>query len=602
MALWAPRPAAAAGEPSRRQELRVVAFGVTPEAKPNHALDASAAGASLLLAERLDGHPALRVAGPAAMMDRTPWPEALRGTLPGGTRYVMGGSLTRLGQGQVRVEVRLWGRVEARVVGESTLTCRREDLSRTALKAAVEALRAAGVATDPATDAAITAPFGRDPYAFILYARGVAAYFGLDGHPGSGERALVGLGRSMVVDPKVPETRRLVGLIHLENGRPGHARAQWEYAVDLRPSYRAAWAHLADLDRTQGLPSAAQSYQKVLALDPEDVGARRALGELLAEAGRLEEAETELDRVVAAWPNDLRARRALAVVLAGRHAGADLAQELEVIVRLDPSDVSAALELGAAYASLGRADQALTVYEDVLRSRPKNAAVLKIVGDLWRSRGEFGKAIPYYEKLRRLDPADPRPLFALGETHFRHGDLAQAERMFTEAAQIPGMLGEAYGDLGAVALARGQVKEALYFLAKAAERRPGRAVIRYNHGLALHQAGREDDALRELGEAVRLDDHDADAWFALGVVELRRHELPQARACFHKVLALAPTHREAEHNLALLAVVLGRETSETTVTFPAAAGLSAGESFVPAAADHVIPATNEVSRDGGRDR
>lgn len=577
-------------------------FDVTPEAKPNHTLDAWAAGASLLLAERLDSHPGLRVAGPAAAIDRTGWAEAIRGPSPEGARYVLGGSLSRLGQGQVRVEARLWGRPEARVLGESSLTCRREDLSRTALKAAVEALRAGGVATDPATDAAMTAPFGRDPYAFVLYARGVAAYLGVDGHPGSGERALAALGRSMVVDPKVPETRRLAGLIHLEGGRPGHARALWEYAVDLRPSYRAAWAHLADLDRTQGLPAAVQSYQKVLALDPDDVSARRALGELLAEAGRLQEAEAELDRVVAVWPNDLRARRALAVVLAGRRAGADLAQELEVIVRLDPSDVSAALELGAAYASLGRTDEALTVYEDVLKSRPKNAAVLKIVGDLWRGRGELTKAIPYYEKLRRLDPADPRPLFALGETHFRRGDLAQAERMFTEAAQIPGMLGEAYGDLGAVALARGQVKEALYYLAKAAERRPGRAVIRYNHGLALHQAGREDDALRELGEAVRLDDHDAATWFALGVVELRRHELPQARACFHKVLSLVPAHREAEHNLALLAVVLGRETSETTVTFPAAPGMSSGESFPTGEPDHVVPGTLDVRRDGGRDR
>jgi Flp pilus assembly protein TadD len=335
----------------------------------------------------------------------------------------------------------------------------------------------------------------------------------------------------------------------------------WSSAIDLYPDYVAALAGLAALDRTAGSPAARERYARLLELDPDDLDARRSHGELLSEAGMLPEAQAELVRVIAAAPNDLRARRALALVLASRRAGAELAAELAEVVRLDPEDLDARLDLGAALTSIGQIDPAIAVYEEVLRRRPRQAVVLKLVGDLYRGKGDSAKAVATYERLHRVAPDEPRSVFLLGSAYYQAGRLDAAERSFTEAARFPGMLGDAYGNLGAIAVRRGQVKEALWFLSRAAQRRPGKALVHYNYALALRAAERFSDALEELDAAVRIDPRDAEVQFLTGVVALRLGQLPKAEACFQQALRIDPAHRDARHNLALLESARGRSES-----------------------------------------
>ncbi len=119
----------------------------------------------------------------------------------------------------------------------------RDDVAHIALTAAVDAFTAAGLPVDGATRAGLTARFGRDPYAFVLFGRGVAQFSGVGvaARAGvGGEPALKTLGRSLVIDPNVAETRHYLGIIHLAAGRPGHARAMWSSALELRPDYLAA--------------------------------------------------------------------------------------------------------------------------------------------------------------------------------------------------------------------------------------------------------------------------------------------------------------------------------------------------------------------------
>jgi tetratricopeptide (TPR) repeat protein len=514
-------------------------------------LDYMQGGLPALIAERLARHPDLRFAGPPALVERLRLEEALARAAASGTRFVLAGRFGKRGGSQLAVTVEV--HTAGKIAGVGQAVGGRNAVARTALAAALEALAAAGVPTPDQARLAIVAPFARDPYAFVLYGRGVSAYTGIAvGNIGSGERALVPLAKSMVIDPKVPETRRYVGSIDLAAGRPGHARAMWSYAVDLRPDYAAAVLALAALDRTQGLPTARERYARVLELDPDNVEARRAYGELCSEAGQLEQAEAELEKVVAAVPTDLRARRDLALVLAARRAGGALAAELAEIVRLDPDDIDARLELGAAYAAIGRNDAALEAYEEVLRRRPKNAPALKIAADLYRTKGEPAKAALYYEKLRRIAPDDPRPLFLLGASYYDAGRLDAAERMFTEGAHFPGMLGDAYANLGAIAYRRGHLKEALWFLSRAAQRRPGKPGVRYNYALALQAVDRYDDALKELGAAAAAAPNDAEVRFLAGVVSLRMGKLAEAEAAFQEALKIDPGHESAKYNLALL--------------------------------------------------
>jgi len=543
-----------------RQSFLVAAF--TNRGGPR-TLDFLRGGLPAVIGERLAMAPALRFAGGPAVIERGSVDDTLARAAAAGARWVIGGAFEKRPDWKIAVSVDVHAVGEPRrVAGHAEAVGSKEDVPRTALRAALEALDAAGVspAADAGQRAAIAAPFARDPYAFVLYGRGVAAYVGVDGYPSkpggaSAMRAERNLTRALVIDPRAPEVRRYLGVLRLAAGQPGHARALWSSAVELRPTYTLAIAGLAALDRTAGLPTARERYAQVLALDPDDLDARRAYGELLADAGALGEARVALQAVVKARPGDLRARRALALVLASQQAGAALADELAEVVRLDPDDVDARLELAAAYAAPGAArnDLAIAAYEEILRRRPRHVVALKLIGDLLRARGEAERAAGYYERLRRLSPPDdPRPLFLLGVTYADAGRLGAAERIFLDAARIRAVQADAYANLGAIAFKRADVKQALWFLSRAARRRPDKASVRFNYALALEAAERHPDAAAELAAAAGVAPDDAEIRFMSGVVALRMGNAALAEAHFREAMRLDPGNEKARHNLALL--------------------------------------------------
>ncbi len=543
-------------------------FVVEPFANVNGArsMDYLEIGAPALIAERFGQDAPLRFVGATSIFGARP--------VGADPKWVVGGRFQRRPDWKIEVTVELRpAGTGGEPVSRKTGTGSRDDVAVVALQVARAAFAALPGLDLPPSRPWMTAPFGRDPYAFVLYGRALAQYHGAGARARSAERAIEIFVRSLVIDPKVPETRRYLGIVHMEAGRPGHARALWASALEARPQYVAALAALAALDRAAGLPEARERYARLLELDPEDMDARRIHGELLSQVGEFDRAQVEFERVLAARPGDLRARRALALVLASRRAGKELVADLEEVVKLDPEDVDSRMDLGAAYVSVGMMAEGAAIYEDVLRRRPRHTAALKLAGDLALGLGDLRRAAAHYDRLHRLAPADPRPLFILGAAYFRAGQLDAAERLFTEGAQLPGMLADGYANLGAIALRRGQTREALSYLGRAVKRRPDKAIVRYNHALALHTARRSADALNELRAAQILDPDDAGVRFLAGVVSLRLGLLHEAEANFREAARLDPHNEDARHNLAVLEpLVRPSETSLSFVEGPAAVG------------------------------
>jgi len=149
------------------------------------------------------------------------------------------------------------------------------------------------------------------------------SYLGLGGRHRSQEEAIKILGRSLVIDPKVPENPSLsLAPIHLENGRPGHARAMWSVASRARPDYLAAWR--------PGRPGRSEDRRRARSpMRAWWIGSRGSgcangpTGEVLAEAGQLVQAQAELNKVLQASSRRPAGARALPwCCLAGRRVPA----------------------------------------------------------------------------------------------------------------------------------------------------------------------------------------------------------------------------------------------------------------------------------------
>lgn len=93
-------------------------------------------------------------------------------------------------------------------------------------------------------------------------------------------------------------------------------------------------------------------------ISDEALAAIRVLGHQLAEAGRDADARTVFTGLLALDPRDVYARKALATLClrAGDAAGSEA--HLRVVLRDQPKDRDALVRLGAALLGLGRGDEA----------------------------------------------------------------------------------------------------------------------------------------------------------------------------------------------------------------------------------------------------
>ncbi len=526
------------------------------------------AAVPFVLAEKLERHPRLRPAYGPLVLARgepvAPTPEKVRAFARAhGAVWVWTGWTTRMPNWDLQLGVALWwvspepqGDI-VRKVGEVVTS---DDVSHVhrMTGAAIEALCAkAGLGMDPRSLAMAYREPTADPYAFLLFGRGLAWLTGTVGwvDRSKAEKALT---RAVFIDPKLAEAQRMLGQLYLEEGHPAQARAHFSRALSVRPDYYAALAAQVDAELGAGnLDRARQLDTQMIAQRPWDLERRYHLGEVLWKLGRIAAAHVELDRVVTLRPGDVRARRILVLIHGAEGNNGGLVSELEAVLRLDPGDLPTQLDLAAAYSAVGRDEAAARIYAAVLKRHPRHAQALKFLADLHARAGRRDQAIAYYLRALYADPSDPRPYFRLAAEYLAKGDSRRAKHIYRLAQRFGAYLGATYGNLGAISYGEGNREEALWYLWRAVKIAPRDPRIRYNLALTLSALNHTDRAMAEVQAGLALDPRHVGLCYLRGVILLRRGDQTGARAAFEKVLELDPAHADARHDLALLSRTAG---------------------------------------------
>ncbi len=477
-----------------------------------------------------------------------------------GARWVVGGSFSRPAW-KSELKIRLWAVVDAsdavpeptlRLVAESGSVSERNALFDQIDSNLLGVLQKAGWPADADSIARMQRRPTRDLYGYTLWGRAIDAYFGF-GQTRDLDKAEKILKKALLIDPKFAEAHRTLGLVYVAMGQKERASSQYAYALSLRPELFTALVGQAHLFRLQGDRARAEELaERALELRPWDIEAREMLGELLWENADLDRALLELEKVTAVRPRHLGARRTLALIYAAKGDTTNLADELQKVEELAPDDVDVKLDLGSAYQRMGAGDKAIAAYEEVIRRQPKNVQAWKLLGDCYRRWGDAERAVGAYQKVMHLLPDDPRPYFLLGAAYEQTGNDVRAEAVFQDAQRFHRYLGEAWTNLGAIALRRGDLNKASWYLSRAVARSPERPKSHYNYALVLDAQKERDRALDELKTAGELDPGDAEIRYLSGVILLREGRLDEARKMFAEALRIRPDHEDARHNLALL--------------------------------------------------
>jgi tetratricopeptide (TPR) repeat protein len=151
----------------------------------------------------------------------------------------------------------------------------------------------------------------------------------------------------------------------------------------------------------------------------------------------------------------------------------------------------------------------------------------------------------------------------------QRGDRSEAERICRGIlARDPAQF-EALYFLGIAAGQAGRQPEALQWLSRAAQVRPGNPDAQFNLGVALGQAGRHADALAAYERALAIDPSRADAHYNRGVSLDALERTGEALAAYERAAAIQPRHAEAHHNRGVALTRLAR-AGEALAAFDAA--------------------------------
>src|SRR3989337_1382533 len=149
--------------------------------------------------------------------------------------------------------------------------------------------------------------------------------------------------------------------------------------------------------------------------------------------------------------------------------------------------------------------EALKNFLDALQIDPENAEVRYFVGIAYLALDQTDQAITHLEKARQLDPADLDIAFNLGVAYFtkEEYDRAQAHFLFVHGKE-PRRDNLGYY-LGFIYFQRKEYEKALaYFQENVSSDVRFQQQNRFYTGLTKHHLGRDEEATRDLEEAVKL--------------------------------------------------------------------------------------------------
>lgn len=439
-----------------------------------------------------------------------------------------------------------------------------------------EAWTKAGITLDAARAERLARPLASDLYAVTLLGRGLGHLTGALAAPGgasSTDPAAVAaqratqwklaehdLERAVFIDPKAYEAQRVVGELYRiqaqASGDPklrARAAGKFAYANDLAPddlgSMRAAAQSAADSAKYD---LANLLFRKLVTRRPWDVEARYQLGAAMWHTGDAAGAQHQLEQVVARLPDHLPSRRVLVLIHASRSDTPKLVAELEAIASRAPADLEVRADLATGYGALGKWDRATAALEAIAAARAPDLALLVRIGDGHRRQKDLGGALAWYARAGKLAPESSLPGFASAQAQFDAGQLADANRTYTQLQRFKDDLPAAEQALGVIALLQARADDAAWYLRRATREAP-RSLLTWRALIAAELARKDPaQAQAELERAFTAWPGDGPLHYLAAVAHAQGGDRVAARAELVLALAASPSNTTAHAALGAL--------------------------------------------------
>ena len=375
-----------------------------------------------------------------------------------------------------------------------------------ALGREVAADAGAGAAGAPAVDADAMADYGQG-----------RAFLGRPDVAGNVDRSITLFQAAVAKDRRFARAHAGLGEAYFakyretgERSWADKARTATLEALRLDPSEPWVRYSLAVIYRETGHPrEAVDELRRAIALQPANDEAHCLLGQSLAQLGEVEEGLAHIRHALTLRPGYWGNHQALGVVLygAGRHQ--DALRAFQRVTELQPDTAWGYQMLGTTYHALGQRDLARVNYEKAIALG--HARAHSNLGVLHYEEGRYAEAAASFHQAVTLEPGSPAKHRNLGDAYMRLGRRRDARAAYERAVDLSRQqLNENPGDPPTIARLAvyeaklGQHAVALALIRQAATTAPASAEVLYRVAVVHALAGRSEDGVRALEQALQL--------------------------------------------------------------------------------------------------
>ena len=326
------------------------------------------------------------------------------------------------------------------------------------------------------------------------------------------------------------KTRTAVANIQLRLGQLSDAAESYRIILDRRPQDLNALKHLAVVEfRGKRYAAAVKTFRRVLKQAPNDVQSRFNLGVCLARIERHREAVKEFRAALKRKPRLARAWHRLGLSLQALHRRREAVEALQTAVRYDPKHVSSYVALARLHRAANRHRECASMLRRALERDAGDGKLMIELGDCVRDGGDLAGALAIHRRAVTKTEGSAVAHAAVAIDLERLNRLPEAVEAYRMAIgkhpadkRSSGALVRIQSRLGARALKKRQLKEAIERLEDAVKFDPRQAVAHANLGLALLAQGQLEPAERRLRRAVELQGRAVDIRIALARLLLDR--------------------------------------------------------------------------------
>jgi len=292
---------------------------------------------------------------------------------------------------------------------------------------------------------------------------------------------------------------------------------------------------------------------KRLVAKSDDADALNLRGVARLFMGRYKEAQDDLRRAVALKPDNAayQANFGSALWKLGRAEEAIAAEY--TAIKLDDKNFNAHYQLGRFLLLVGgreHLDETIQHLRRAIEIDPRQYEVRFELISAYRALSDIAHAASQLDFLWDARPSDPRVFYANALLAADRNDLNSAIKDFGEALRRDPTLFNAWQDLGVAYMKLKRWPEAVQTFAEFARRRPDSVEAAYFSALSLFNAGRIEDAERQVRRALRIDAGATEAHTLLGVILASRGNAnAEANETLLQAVALNPNSFDAEFYL-----------------------------------------------------